>query len=107
LPGGSDPGSDVVAWGSTVVLVATEFGRTARINGTNGTDHGTAAPLFVMGSKVNAGLHGTPPDLDLKRNQDLTFSTDFRQVYAAAMERWMQCPSAAILPGPFAPLRFV
>jgi uncharacterized protein (DUF1501 family) len=90
-----------------LTMTFSEFGRRPSENESRGTDHGTAAPLFVMGAKVKAGLHGTAPDLDLKRNQDLTFSTDFRQVYATAMERWMQCPPSTIILGPFAPLRFV
>ena len=61
----------------------------------------TAAPLFVMGSRVKGGLHGSAPSLQLKRNEDLTFSTDFRQVYAAVLDRWLNCPSEHVLGGKF------
>jgi uncharacterized protein (DUF1501 family) len=76
-------------------------------NESKGTDHGTAAPLFVMGSKIKGGLHGTPPSLDLKRNQDLAFSTDFRQVYATMLDRWFNCPTDAILGKTYHPLAFL
>ncbi|MFT3782042.1 MAG: DUF1501 domain-containing protein [Nibricoccus sp.] len=91
------------------VLTATfsEFGRRPMENESHGTDHGTAAPLFVMGSSVKAGLHGTAPSLALQRNQDLTFSTDFRQVYATILDRWLHCPAAKVLGKEYQPLAFV
>ncbi|MFO0007274.1 MAG: DUF1501 domain-containing protein, partial [bacterium] len=51
------------AWGHSLVLVISEFGRTVGPNGTGGTDHGTAAPSFVVGSRVRAGVHGNHPSL--------------------------------------------
>lgn len=91
------------------VLTATfsEFGRRPMENESHGTDHGTAAPLFVMGSSVKAGMHGTAPSLQLERNQDLTFSTDFRQVYATTLDRWLHCPAASVLGKEYQPLAFV
>ena len=83
-------------------MTFSEFGRRPSENQSRGTDHGTAAPLFVMGSRVKAGLHGSAPSLDLQRNQDLTFSTDFRQVYATMLEDFLGCPSAEVLGGNFA-----
>lgn len=88
-------------------MTFSEFGRRPSENESRGTDHGTAAPLFVMGSRVKGGLHGTAPMLNLQRNQDLTFSTDFRQVYATALDRWLDCPSTAILGKKFPPLSIV
>jgi uncharacterized protein (DUF1501 family) len=77
-------------------------------NESKGTDHGTAAPLFVMGGKITGGLHGVAPTLDLERNQDLAFSTDFRQVYATVLQNWFACKTAPdILGGSFKPLGFV
>jgi uncharacterized protein (DUF1501 family) len=94
--------------GSQVTTMTfSEFGRRPSENESRGTDHGTAAPLFVMGSRVKGGLHGTAPALNLQRNQDLTFSTDFRQVYATVLDRWLACPSEKVLGHPFAPLAFV
>lgn len=90
--------------GQVTTMTFSEFGRRPSENESRGTDHGTAAPLFIMGSRVKAGLHGTAPLLNLQRNQDLTFSTDFRQVYASALEHWLNSPSEAILKQKFAPL---
>jgi len=87
-----------------VTMTFSEFGRRPSENNSRGTDHGTAAPLFVMGSRIKAGLHGSAPSLKLERNQDLTFSTDFRQVYATVLERWLNCPSKPILGHQFAPI---
>ncbi len=72
------------AWGQTVVLVMTEFGRTVRINGTRGTDHGTASVCFVLGGPVAGGrVAGTWPGLKpaaLFENRDLAPTTDVRAV---------------------------
>ncbi len=87
--------------GQVMTMTFSEFGRRPSENESRGTDHGTAAPLFVLGSRVRGGLHGTAPSLKLERNQDLTFSTDFRQVYATALDSWLGCPSAAVLGGKF------
>ncbi|ADB37240.1 DUF1501 domain-containing protein [Spirosoma linguale] len=68
------------------VMTFSEFGRRVNQNGTTGTDHGTAAPLFVVGNSVRGGIVGTPPDLnDLDSNGDLRFKHDFRQVYASVL----------------------
>jgi uncharacterized protein (DUF1501 family) len=90
--------------GQVTTMTFSEFGRRPSENESRGTDHGTAAPLFVMGAQVKAGLHGTAPALNLARNQDLTFSTDFRDVYATMLERWLDCPAEPVLGGKFAPL---
>jgi uncharacterized protein (DUF1501 family) len=60
-----------------------------------------------MGSKVKAGLHGTAPDLNVDRNQDLAYGIDFRQVYASVIDRWLAGDSAAVLGRKFAPLGFL
>jgi uncharacterized protein (DUF1501 family) len=83
--------------GQVTTMTFSEFGRRPSENESHGTDHGTAAPLFVMGSRVNAGVHGTAPSLRLERNQDLAFSTDFRRVYATMLDQWLACPSTAVL----------
>jgi len=88
-------------------MTFSEFGRRPNENQSRGTDHGTAAPLFVLGSKVKGGLHGTAPSLQLQKNQDLQFSTDFRNVYATVLDRWLACPSADILKGKFEPVGFI
>ena len=71
-------------WRDTVVLVATEFGRTARINGTDGTDHGTGTIALLAGGAVNGGrVISDWPGLkiaDLYENRDLKPTTDLRAV---------------------------
>lgn len=78
-------------------MTFSEFGRRPSENGTAGTDHGTAAPLFVMGSAIKNPLVGAAPSLKLERNRDLTHSTDFRQVYATLLRRSMHADPAKIL----------
>lgn len=90
-----------------LTMTFSEFGRRPSENESKGTDHGTAAPLFVLGSHVKAGLHGTAPDLNLERNQDLTYSTDFRQVYATVLDKWLAAPAARVLGQTHTPLNFV
>jgi len=90
----------------TQVLTMTfsEFGRRPSENESKGTDHGTAAPLFVLGSRIKPGLHGSAPSLELERNQDLQYGTDFRQVYSTLLDKWLGCPAAEVVEKPFAPL---
>lgn len=72
------------AWAQTAVLVMTEFGRTARVNGTKGTDHGTATVAFVVGGAVAGGrIKGTWPGLETRQlfeNRDLAPTTDLRAI---------------------------
>lgn len=87
-----------------LTMTFSEFGRRPSENESRGTDHGTAAPLFVLGSRVQAGLHGQPASLELERNQDMQFGTDFRQVYATLLEKWLGCPAGPVLGKSFDPL---
>ncbi len=81
-----------------LVLSFSEFGRRLKENASRGTDHGTAAPLFVMGSKVKAGVIGAHPSLkDLDDSGDPKHHTDFRQVYATLLDQWLGGDSAAVL----------
>lgn len=93
--------------GQVMTMTFSEFGRRPNENESKGTDHGTSAPLFVMGSQVKGGLHGTAPSLKLERNQDVAFSTDFRRVYASALDGWLNTPSEPVLGGKFERLGFV
>jgi uncharacterized protein (DUF1501 family) len=69
-----------------VILTMSEFGRTARQNGTGGTDHGHAGALFVIGGGVKGGkVHGRWPGLapeQLYEGRDLALTTDFRTIFA-------------------------
>jgi uncharacterized protein (DUF1501 family) len=88
-----------------MVLAFSEFGRRVAENGSLGTDHGAAAPLFLAGKSVRAGLHGQTPRLDeLDDNGDLHSSIDFRQVYATLLVSWLGVTANRILNGAFAPL---
>ncbi len=81
-------------WDDVVALTYSEFGRRARQNASDGTDHGTAAPLFVLGGRVKGGLHGSRPSLDDLREGDLRHTVDFRDVYSAvARGCWGQSTS--------------
>lgn len=86
-----------------VVLCFSEFGRRAAENG-SGTDHGKAAPMFLIGKNVKGGLHGNNPNLANLDAGDVPFETDFRQVYATALDTWMGGDSAPVLGKQFAPL---
>jgi uncharacterized protein (DUF1501 family) len=92
-----------------LVMTFSEFGRRVSDNASGGTDHGAAAPLFVIGNHVSAGLLGTYPSLapaDLFQG-DVRYTVDFRSVYATVLERWLKTPSAAVLGRQFAPLALV
>ena len=72
-----------------LTMTFSEFGRTMWENGSYGTDHSTAAPLFLLGSAVNGGLFGNMLDLEnTDENGDPRHSTDFRSVYASVLRNW-------------------
>ena len=87
-------------WSKTVVMVATEFGRTVAQNGTNGTDHGTASCALLAGGAVNGGKVYTKwPGLDktqLHENRDLRPTTDLRQVAKAILRDHLKLDDADI-----------
>jgi len=83
-----------------VMMQWSEFGRRPGENASFGTDHGTAAPIFVIGNPVRGGFYGEQPslaasDLDLAGN--VKFKVDFREVYATVLERWLGADSRVIL----------
>lgn len=80
-----------------VVLAFSEFGRRAYENGSAGTDHGKAGPMFLIGSRVKGGLYGPNPDLQNLADGDIGFKTDFRQVYATVLDDWMGSDSKTVL----------
>jgi uncharacterized protein (DUF1501 family) len=95
---------DLAAHGNdkrVLTLTFSEFGRRVGENASRGTDHGTAAPLFLIGGGVRGGLYGAHPSLDDLDKGDLKFTTDFRSVYATVLERWLGRPSTAIVGGAF------
>ncbi len=74
-----------------------EFGRRVGQNGSGGTDHGTAAPMFLFGPMVNPGLHSRYPSLTDLDNGDLKYTADFRQVYSEILDGWLTAPSKDVL----------
>ncbi len=91
------------------LMTFSEFGRRVGQNANNGTDHGAAAPMFLAGPKVQAGLLGTAPSLAPKdlHNGDVRFTTDFRSIYASLLEQWLKAESGAILGKKFPTLKCV
>lgn len=92
-----------------LLMTFSEFGRRVAENANGGTDHGAAAPMFVIGEKVNAGFLGAFPSLapDDLFNGDLKYTMDFRAVYAAVLEEWLKTPSAPVLGKKFQPTELV
>jgi uncharacterized protein (DUF1501 family) len=86
------------------LLTFSEFGRRVAENASQGTDHGAAAPLFVVGPVKTPGLVGKHPSFDDLDDGDLKHHTDFRRVYATLLERWLQVPAGQVVGGGFAPL---
>jgi uncharacterized protein (DUF1501 family) len=84
-----------------LVLCFSEFGRHVAENGSQGTDHGTAGPVFLAGPGVRAGLVGEAPKLLDLEDGDLKSAIDFRRVYAGVLEDWLGLPSQPVLGGGF------
>jgi uncharacterized protein (DUF1501 family) len=90
---------------NVAVLIFTEFGRRVEENGSLGTDHGTATPMFLIGKGVKGGFYGKPPSLTDLDDGNLKMTTDFRRVYATAIQEWLGCDDAeTVLKGKYAPL---
>jgi uncharacterized protein (DUF1501 family) len=99
-------------------MTFSEFGRRVAENGgalNAGTDHGAAAPLFVVGDAVipapgGGHVFGRVPPLDtalLDGGRNLAYHTDFRRVYATIIDRWLNADSNAVLGGAFAHVPFI
>jgi uncharacterized protein (DUF1501 family) len=87
------------------VMMFTEFGRRVEENGSLGTDHGTATPMFVVGHGVKGGFHGTHPSLTDLDDGNMKMTTDFRRVYATLIKEWLGYDDTAlVLKGHFEPL---
>ncbi len=86
------------------VLTFSEFGRRVAENASAGTDHGAAAPVFVVGPVAQKGLVGDHPSLEDLDDGDLKFHTDFRRIYATLLETWLGLKAAPIVGEGFEPL---
>lgn len=80
------------------ILVYSEFGRRVRANASQGTDHGTSGPVFIMGEKVAGGFYGDQPSLSNLKEDDLQVTTDFRDIYATLLERVLNSPKERVIP---------
>ena len=102
---------DVAALGredDVAVMMFSEFGRTAKENGSKGTDHGTAGPVFLAGKPVRAGVIGSTPDLGDLIEGEPKWHVDFRSVYSAVGRQWFAVeeePFARAVGGGGEPLR--
>jgi len=84
-----------------LMVTFSEFGRRVEQNASGGTDHGAAAPMFVIGPKLKSGVIGQHPSLTNLDAGDLRFNTDFRSVYATVLQNWLETPSKPILGNQF------
>ncbi len=84
---------------NVTLMTFSEFGRRPTENASHGTDHGSAAPLFVMGGSVKGGIYGDAPSLTDLDNGNLKVQQDFRTVYAAMLQNWLGFDPADVLPG--------
>lgn len=99
--------ADLAAHGDdkrVLTMTFSDFGRRVAENGSRGTDHGSAAPVFVIGGGVKGGLYGEHPSLDALDNGNLRFTTDFRSIYATVLEKWLKRPSSGIVGAGFSQL---
>ncbi|HEY6333263.1 MAG TPA: DUF1501 domain-containing protein [Blastocatellia bacterium] len=84
---------------NTVIMTWSEFGRRVQENTSFGTDHGTAAPMFIVGNPVKGGaLYGSQPSCaNLDQYGNLQFTVDFRSMYATILEKWLDVDSTQVL----------
>lgn len=68
-------------WNKTTLMTYSEFGRRVKENGSKGTDHGTAAPHFIIGGAVKGGLKGKQPSLENLEKGNLIYTQDFHKIY--------------------------
>lgn len=80
-----------------VIMVYSEFGRRVKANASQGTDHGTSGPVFVIGDRIKGGFYGDQPSLTNLIAGDLAVTTDFRDIYASLIEGVLGTPSDVVL----------
>lgn len=93
--------------GRVLTMSFSEFGRRVGQNASQGTDHGTAAPMFLFGPMVRPGLIGNHPSLTDLDDGDLKHGIDFRSVYAGLLEQWLGADPRQIIRGSFRALPVV
>ena len=90
-----------------LLMTFSEFGRRAAENASQGTDHGTALPMFLVGGGVKGGFYGAPPDLSALQDGDITHQMDFRSVYSSILRQWMNVDPSRVIEGSFPLLDFL
>lgn len=90
-----------------MIMTWSEFGRRVAENGSNGTDHGTATPQFIIANNMKGGHWGDPVNLKDQDKGNLKYTTDFRSVYATVMDGWLGAPADKLLGARFPTLGFL
>ncbi len=90
-----------------LIMTFSEFGRRAAENGSQGTDHGSGAPMLLVGSRVRSGLVGEHPSLSQLDQGNLRHRIDFRQVYATILDQWLGVPSRQVLGQAYDPVEIL
>ena len=75
-------------WDQCLIMSYSEFGRRAKENGNQGTDHGTAAAHWMLGGAVKGGFYGARPSLETLDRNDLIYQVDYRTLYATVLQKW-------------------
>ena len=93
----------------TLILTFSEFGRRVKQNGSEGTDHGTANNVFIIGKNLKKqGFYNEMPDLaNLDGNGDLKYTVDFREIYATVLDKWLKVDDERVLNKAFSKLDFI
>lgn len=100
--------TDAGRFQDTLIMTFSEFGRRVAENASAGTDHGTAAPMFLIGGGLKKqGLYNDLPDLANLDNGDLKYQVDFRRVYATVLERWLDVRARDVLSTKHSMLDFI
>jgi uncharacterized protein (DUF1501 family) len=93
----------------TLIITFSEFGRRVEQNGSEGTDHGAANNVFIIGKNLKKqGFYNEMPDLsNLDKNGDLKYTVDFREIYATVLDKWLEVDDQTILNKSFSKLEFI
>ncbi len=92
----------------TLILTFSEFGRRVKQNASNGTDHGTANNVFLLGGGLpRPGFFNEAPSLLNLDEGDLRYELDFRNIYATLLDKWLEADAGSIMQGRYQPLPFL
>ena len=80
-------------WDNTIIMTYSEFGRRANENGSRGTDHGMAAPHFLLGGSIKGGIFGGELNFNNLNNNNLAFQVDYRSLYNHVLTTHFELPN--------------